>query len=326
MTPNQIYLPIDKLDTYREFSTDIEAQLQDFFDTPIGISALDENETGNTLAIHAPYSLLHLEVAEEYTGEDANFSTGLNNEPLYHYEKEKPLYAPRTATVGDQFLRDYIKNKLGKVTTPKLEESIIKLVTEWESKHVQQGEYQPIPFYMEGQKLALDPLKFTLAYLLKIKEEVLQTKHTGEINLVFHPDILFFLGNGKGNAVQKAARVLAKLSTQLGLNIVYENVVFKKESYKKALGWMEHPVAINELLERVGSTSGICIDIQHLSKIGYPPGVVLYILRTLRDKGRKLLIHTRKNMGIENDTWKKIVEEAYIYGIPIVYEPEMENA
>jgi hypothetical protein len=150
---------------------------------------------------------------------------------------------------------------------------------------------------------------------------------------VLHPETLFYIaGNSKEN-MSLVAKYLNEIAGVLKYHLVFENVVFVKNTYKKAFPWAENMASLKRIINSYHNL-GICIDVMHLLRISQNGNQEIMaqnaveLLRDLSKNGKPVVIHARASNGCaegissDHEVMGKVISEAYKRGIPVVYEPD----
>ena len=255
--------------------------------------------------VHAPNSLLHLEQRKAQR-ENIEYKT---------FSENPSLVLPRTDEIMQVELNNQLQEKVSKLS-PSKRQATLNFLNETHNPELY-GEYQPNNFknkpYETGE--SIDPSKYLANYLLDVSTELPEGK---QLELVFHPDIIFFLTQGEGKKKeQEVLESINRYAKELNLKIFFENLILSNPKYKAALPWMEDPFMINHKMERY-SNLGTTIDLEHLTKSGWDDNRITQTVGDLISRNKRdIIIHARDE---HPEKYTALYQKASLEAVPWVNE------
>ena len=157
---------------------------------------------------------------------------------------------------------------------------------------------------------SLNPALFLTYYLLENKKKDNQ-------EFVFHPDLIYFLAQGKKENVQTALTFIDSLSNALGVKSFIENISLNNPAHMKVFKSFIEPSYIYNLV-REYKNIGIVFDLEHLEKHFNPEYVINNAQSIINNSSpEKIIFHSRKTY---KEKYNSVYTHAIKKGIPWVIE------
>jgi hypothetical protein len=282
------------------------------------------SESNTKLRItHGPFSRLHIESKYSEDARPVTF-TDMNVQVVGQRDNIPSinLYMPKTEEVLNRELNISIERNSNELNIYNEINSALKDIMPV-YKDGLYGEYLPGTTYKNAneflgidnhslERKSVNPALFITDYALKKAKE----NPSGE--LVFHPDILFFMAQGRVGNLTNVLTYLNRLSEVTNQKIFIENLKFENPVFLKAFRSFVDPNMLYNYFKDYKNI-GITIDLDHLeahTDKEVTEALTLGLMNNIPPE--RIIIHSRPTF---EDKYKTIHDSAVRYGIPWVVEP-----
>lgn len=321
---DQYYIPtIDEAYRFaRQEALDSEEKVQQalerLFKTDwVSWDEISAQERNITLLIHGPSSLLDM---RRLSDEDVDTPRLIDpsGQVLRAGEAGPELGLLPCENFGTKWLIDYIYQTAESINMSP--EEIERVIESLGTDYKEAGAFQPYHLGRFTDDAGVNPVLFSVATALKIKKEAMDHNHAGRSCVVSHPDQLYFIGNGNMGSMRDSAKTLGEFYGSLGMELYLENPLFTHPVFKQAFDWMEDPRQLADLLVGDDRKIGLCIDCQHLEKLGYDGQQIDGLLKDLLQKNVVVAVHFDTSYSVSQSE-RPYILTAYQHALPIAYEP-----
>ena len=296
----------------------VQQALEALFETDwVNWGEISSQEKNITLLIHGPSSLLDMRRLPD-TDVDTPRLVDPNGRVLQAGESGPEVGLLPCENLGTQWITDYIYQTAESIDMSP--EEIERVMESLDSNYKEVGAFQPYHLGKFSDDAGVNPVLFSVAMALKVKKEAMEHNHTGRLCVVSHPDQLYFIGNGKIGSMRDSAKTLGEFYGSLGMELYLENPLFTHPVFKQAFDWMENPCQLADLLVGDGKKIGLCVDCQHLEKLGYDGEQIDGLLKELLQKKTSLAVHLDAGYSA-NQSERPYILTAYQSALSIAYEP-----
>jgi|GEM_PF-2524389 len=296
----------------------VQQALERLFETDwVSWNEISDQEKNITLLIHGPSSLLDMRRLPD-EDVDALRLVDPDGQALRANESGPELGLLPCENLGTQWLIDYIYQTAKSVN--KSTEEVKSVIESLGANYKEVGAFQPYHLGKFSDDAGVNPVLFSVAMALKVKKEAMEHNHTGRLCVVSHPDQLYFIGNGNVVSMRNSAKTLGELYGSLGMELYVENTLFTHPVFKQAFAWMEDPRQLAGLLIGDGNAVGLCVDCQHLEKLGHDGVRINKLLLDLLERNIALAIHLDDTFKAHHPE-RPYILTAYKHGLPVAYEP-----